>query len=260
MQQPKTIMERLRAGLEVRVMTIGTFWNPKLVEMAGLVAQVEGMWFDQEHTAITRSELDLLTMACRAAGVDCFARVAAHHYTDVMRPYEAGCSGVMVAQVRELAEVEQAVSWAKFPPTGTRGAYPANIEADFGRKRLQDHIESANRDRWLAIQIETSEGVELAPAIAAMEGVDWLFVGPTDLSINLGVPGEYLSEPSLAAHERVAAACRAVGKPWGVLCPHVEHARKCRELGAQLFSLHSDTGCFRRGIRGLEAEFAEFFP
>jgi 2-dehydro-3-deoxyglucarate aldolase/4-hydroxy-2-oxoheptanedioate aldolase len=78
------------------------------------------------------------------------------------------------------------------------------------------------------------------------------------LSVSLEVPGEMLHPKCVDALKRVAAACAKVGKPWGVLCPTVEHARTCSELGARLLSLHSDTGIFRRGIASLEESFAEF--
>ena len=252
------IKERLAAGEMVRVMTVGAFATPKLVEAAGRLANIHGIWFDQEHCALTHGQLELLALAARAAGVDCFSRVAPTDYATVMRPMEAGCSGVMAAQVCTAEQVQQIVAWAKFAPQGGRGTYTSNAECDYGDVGIADHVARANQQRWIAIQIETREAVENVADIAAVEGVDWLFVGPSDLSVNLHVPGDYLHPTCVDALKKVADAVGAVGKPWGALCPTPEHAEQCRELGCQVFSLHSDSGCFRAGIRRLEEEFAQF--
>jgi 2-dehydro-3-deoxyglucarate aldolase/4-hydroxy-2-oxoheptanedioate aldolase len=231
--------------------------TPKVVEMVGRLGNMHGMWFDQEHAAIPHRELELMLIACRAAGKEAFARVPPTDYATIMRPYEAGCSGVMVAQVRTLSEIEEAVAWAKYPPLGVRGTFAGNFEAGFGSVGLARHVADANRDRWLAIQIETPEAVEIVDQIAATKGVDWLFVGPADLSVTLGVPGEFLHPKCIDALKRVSAATKKAGKAWGSLSRDVEHARACRELGCQLFSIYGDLDCLRVGLRALEEKFAE---
>lgn len=252
-----TIIERLRAGQLVRVMHFTGLSSPKLVEVAGILGNFHGLWIDQEHSAVPHAQLELMLMACRAVGLDAFARVPPTDYATITRPMEAGCSGVMIAQIRTLAEVEQAVAWAKYPPLGVRGMFGGTIEAGYGTVAMRSHVENANRDRWVAIQIETAEAVEIIDQIAAEAGVDHLFVGPADLSVNLGVSGEYLHPKCIAALERVAAASQQHGKSWGILSKDAEHVRKCRELGCQLFSIFGDLDCFRAGLKALEERFAD---
>ncbi|MCI0331645.1 MAG: aldolase/citrate lyase family protein [Planctomycetes bacterium] len=255
---PSIIKERLSSGKIVRAMHVIGYSTPKSLELAATLGNMHGVWIDQEHAAIPHAQLELMAMACRAAGKDVFARVAPTDYATVMRPYEAGCSGVMIAQVRTLAEVEQAVEWAKYPPVGKRGFFGANVECRFGEIDMATQVASANRDRWLAIQIETPESVEIIDEIAATKGVDWLFVGPADLSVTLGVPGEFLHPKCVDALQRVGAATKKAGKAWGTLPRDVEHARKCRELGCQFFSIFGDVDFLRVGLRALEQKFAEF--
>lgn len=255
---PSIIKQRLDAGQIVRVMVIGSLASPKLVEAAATLANIHGVWFDQEHSGLTHPQVEMLAMAARAAGVDCFSRIAPTDYGAVMRPFEAGCSGVMAAQVGSLAEVERIASWSRFAPLGCRGTFTSNFDCRFGTTPLAEYVQQANRDRWLAIQIETRPALEAVDDIAAVDGVDLLFVGPADLSVNLEVPGDMLHPKCVDALGRVSAACEKVGKPWGVLCPTIEHARTCRDLGARLFSLHSDLGSLRRGIASYEETFAEF--
>ncbi len=252
-----TIIDRLRNGKIVRTMHFTGFVKPRAVEMLGLLGNFHGIWIDQEHSAIPHLDLETILIACRAAGLDAFSRVPPTDYCTVMRPMEAGCSGVMIAQVRTLAEVEQAVRWAKYPPRGIRGFFGGNYETRFGGIDMATHVAAANRDRWLAIQIETPESVEIVDQIAALDGVDWLFVGPADLSVTLGVPGDFLHPKCIAALQRVDAAVKKAGKSWGTLSRDPEHARRCCELGCQLFSVFGDIDCLRVGLESLEKRFAE---
>lgn len=253
-----SIKDRLAAGQIVRTMHFTGYVGPRVVEMAGLLGNFHGIWIDQEHAAIPHQTLELMLIACRAAGTDAFARVPLTDYATIMRPMEAGCSGVMIAQVRTLDEVKQAVEWVKYPPLGKRGFFGANSEGRFGTIDMPTHVATGNRDRWLAIQIETPEAVEIADKIAATEGVDWLFVGPADLSVTLGVPGDFLHPKCIDALKQVAVATKKADKAWGTLSRDPEHARRCRELGCQLFSIFGDIDCLRVGLQTLEERFKEF--
>ena len=252
-----SIHDRLSTGKTVRVMSMGVFPDPKLIEIAGLIGNLHGLWIDQEHSAVSHSQLEMLLMACRASGLDAFARVAPTDYATVMRPMEAGCSGVMAAQIRTLEEVAEVIQWSKYPPLGTRRLFLANAEARYATIPPAQHVEQSNLDRWLAIQIETSEAVEQVEQIAATPGVDMLFVGPGDLACTLGVPGQALHPVCVDALERISAACQKHCKPWGTLTRSPDHATKCRDLGCQLFSICSDVDIVHRGIQSTRELFAE---
>jgi 2-dehydro-3-deoxyglucarate aldolase/4-hydroxy-2-oxoheptanedioate aldolase len=255
---PSIIKERLASGKIVRTMHVVGYSTPRIIELLGTHGNFHGYWFDQEHSAISPKDLELLLIASRAAGKDAFARVPPTDYATIMRPYEAGCSGVMIAQVRTLDEVQQAVAWAKYPPVGIRGTFTANAETRYGKSDIATLVAEANRERWVSIQIETPESVEIVDKIAATAGVDWLFVGPADLSVTLGVPGDFLHAKCIDALKRVAAATKKTGKAWGILSRDAEHARRCRELGCQLFSIYGDVDCLRVGLDTLEQRFADF--
>ncbi len=254
-----TIKQRLAAGEIVRVMFVGILPHSKFPEIAAAVGGFHGVWIDQEHSAVPHQQLETILLACRAAGLDAFARVPPTDYCTIMRPMEAGASGVMVAMIRSVEQTRQVVEWAKYPPRGTRGLFAGNYEAGYSSVPAQQHVEAANRERWVCIQIETPEALACVEQIAAVEGVDWLFVGPGDLACTLGVPGQMLHPKCLAALERVAAACKAAGKPWGILSRSPDHAAKCRELGCQLFSLAGDLDLVLRGFQATKTMFAELF-
>lgn len=252
-----SIKDRLSAGKTVRVMSMGVLPDPKLIEVAGLIGNLHGLWIDQEHSAVPHAQLELLLMACRASGLDAFARVAPTDYATIMRPMEAGCSGVMAAQIRTLEEVAQVIQWSKYPPLGTRGLFMANAEAKYATVSPAEHVARSNSERWLAVQIETTEAVELVDQIAATPGVDLLFVGPGDLACTLGVPGQAMHPICIDALERISSACRTHGKPWGTLTRDPRHAEKCRELGCQLFSICSDVDILHRGIKATRDLFSD---
>ena len=253
----ETIITRLRRGETLVSMMLGSFASPKLVEAIVTIGGVDCFWFDQEHSTTSDAQLELLLLACRAVGIDAFTRVPPTDYVKMMRPYEAGCSGVMVAQIRTLEEVDQIARWCKFPPAGERGFFGSKADARYATTSFVDHVEEANRTTWLAIQIETAESVEIVSDIVAHDGVDMLFVGPADLSLALGVPGDVLHAKCVDALERVSAACKQAGKPWGIVCHSVEHAKKCRDLGCQLLSIYSDTGMVHYGMGALKKAWQE---
>ena len=256
----KTLKQLLAEGKSVRVLCAGAIATPKLIEAIGILGDLDGVWLDQEHSAIPHRELELMVMAARAAGYDAFVRVAPTDYATVMRPFETGASGVMAAQVRSVAEVEQVVRWAKYPPEGQRGLFLGNIEARFGTLEAARHTAAANRDRWIVIQIETAEALECVEGIAAVDGVDCLFVGPSDLSANLGVVGQVLHPKCIAALERIARAAAAAKKSWGALSRTREHAELCQKLGARLFSIVSDMDLIHRGIQATRALYGDLYP
>jgi 4-hydroxy-2-oxoheptanedioate aldolase len=256
---PSVIIDRLRSGKTVCAMHMIGYSTPKSLELLTTLGNMHGVWIDQEHAAVPHQQLELFAMACRASGTDVFSRVAPTDYATVMRPYEAGCSGVMIAQVRTIEEVKQAVEWAKYPPVGKRGFFGANYECRFGEVPMAEQVKIGNSDRWLAIQIETVEAVEIADEIAATEGVDWLFVGPADLSVTLGVPGEFLHPKCIDALSHVGKATKKAGKAWGTLTRELDHANKCRELGCQFFSIYGDVDFLRIGLRSVEDKFKAFW-
>ena len=252
-----TIKDRFDQDKLVRVMAFGQLASPKLVEFSAKFAKIHGIWIDQEHSAIPHAQLELLLTACRAAGLDAFSRVALPAgYTGFMRPYEAGCSGVMAAQIRTMEEVHEVISWTKYPPQGTRGLFLGCYESGFGSVAADAHLEQANAQRWLSIQIETSEAVDLADQIAAADGVDWIFVGPADLSCNLGVPGKLDHPDFLKALERVSQAAHRAGKPWGTLARDIDYARRCHDLGCRLFSICGDSDAMKMGLSMANERFA----
>src|SRR5437764_330904 len=149
---------------------------PPFVEIAAMHGGFHAVWIDQEHAASTQERIELLSLACRAAGLDSFVRLAPTDYAAVMRPLEAGVGGIMAAQIQSAAHAKEVVAWAKFPPEGRRGVNTNNREGRYALADIAPLLRDANRDRWIALQIETLPALKEVGEIAALDGVDHLFV------------------------------------------------------------------------------------
>jgi 4-hydroxy-2-oxoheptanedioate aldolase len=254
-----SIKLRLAAGQSVNIFVLTAMPAPELIEIAALHGGFHGVWIDQEHAAATQERIQNLTLACRAVGFDSFVRLALTDYATVMRPFEAGVGGIMAAQIQSAAHAKEVVAWCKFPPEGKRGVNMNNREGNYGLCDMAQVLKDANRDRWIAIQIETLSALKEVKEIAATEGVDHLFVGPADLSTALGVPGEFLHPKVKEAMGEVAAAAKSAGKTWGILCRGPEHAEAARKMGCSLFALATEFGVVHAGFKAVKENYKGFF-
>jgi 2-dehydro-3-deoxyglucarate aldolase/4-hydroxy-2-oxoheptanedioate aldolase len=176
-----------------------------------------------------------------------------------MRALEAGAGGVMASMVRSLGEVEKLVGWAKFHPRGERGVNGTGVDGRYGTMPMSEYFHQANDGTAVGVQIEHIDAVEIVEQIVAVPDVDFLFIGPADLSQSMGIPGEWEHPRLWHAIERVARAC-AVGKvPWAILPLTPEHARRCVGLGCRMLSIGLDMWAFRRGLQWFQEAYKEFF-
>jgi 4-hydroxy-2-oxoheptanedioate aldolase len=253
------LKDLLRQGKLVRVFCLGQLCSPKVLELVALQGGYDGVWLDQEHGGLSTEQLEQATRAARASRLETFVRLSPTDYATVMRPLEAGAGGIMAAQVRHASQAEDVIRWAKFHPRGLRGINNSGIDGRYGQTPLADYLRQANQDTFIAIQIENIEAVENVEQIAAVRDVDVLFVGPADLSQSMGLPAEWDHPRHWQALERVAAAAREQGVPWAILPTSPGYARRCRDLGCQMFSLGMDVWAVSRGIKHFQAEYQDFF-
>ncbi|HEV3003988.1 MAG TPA: aldolase/citrate lyase family protein [Pirellulales bacterium] len=231
-----------------RIFCLGRLINPVLVDLFGLGGGFDGFWLDQEHVGLTWHDIQQAAIAARANGFDQFVRMAPTNYAQVTQNLEAGAGGVMAAQIRSAVQAEEFVTWTKFAPRGMRGMNTSGRDADYTYRSQADFAERANREHFVAIQIETLGALSDADAIAAIDGVDLLFVGPADLSQSLGVLGQTTHAKVWEAIDAVAAACRRHGKHWGIVPADPAFAERAYEKGCRMISLGTDILAVRRGI------------
>lgn len=252
---PGRLRELLARGKLVKVFCVGQLCHPKIVEIVGQHGGYDAVWLDQEHAGLSIAQIETACLAARASGLDSFVRLAATDYATVMRPLEAGAGGIMAAQVRSAAQVREIVRWAKFHPLGLRGVNGTGVDGRYGTVPLGEYMQRANAETFIAIQIEHIDAVHEVEAIAAIAGVDTLFVGPADLGQSMGIVGEWDHPDIWQAIERVARAAREHNIAWAILPRNADYARRCVGLGCRMLSLGIDTWALQRGLTAFLGEF-----
>ncbi len=253
------IKARLDRGETVMAIGVGRIMHHNILQILGQSGAFQCVWFDSEHVGFTIRELEINALAARSEGLDNFVRIAPTDYATATRALEAGGGGIMAAQVYSAEQAEEIVKWCKFYPRGHRGLNTGGYDAKFGKVPPAEYCESANRETFVAIQIETAQSVDEVDAIAAIDGVDLLFIGPSDLSQSLGVTGDFFHEKCIDAIDRVSAACEKHNKHIGAVVVSPEHAGMMHEKGVRLISPTSDTKLLHSGIAALQEQFAEFY-
>jgi 2-keto-3-deoxy-L-rhamnonate aldolase RhmA len=255
----KRLKELLASGKVVRVFGIGQLCSPKLVEIVGMHGGFDAVWLDQEHAALSTEQIEQASRAARATGLDSFVRLAATGYASVMQPLEAGAGGIMAAQVRSVKEAQDIVRWAKFHPLGVRGFNGTGLDGSYGTLPFREYMRRANDETFIAIQIENVDAVNDVEKIAAVPGIDVLFIGPADLSQSMGIPGDW-DHPNLwQAIERVGKAARDRGIHWAILPANAEIARKCVTMDCRMLSLGLDVWSVQRGLLAFQEQYREYF-
>src|SRR5215831_11700462 len=171
--------DRLAKGQLCRIFCVGRLVHPAVFDIHGMVGGYHGFWIDQEHVGVTYEQVVLATSAGRANGMDCFVRMPMTNYADATANLEAGSGGLMAARIESAKHAEEFMQWVKFAPRGNRGLNASGYDCLYGGKTLPQLAQEANRDNFVAIQIETLGALEECEKIAAIEGVDLLFVGPS---------------------------------------------------------------------------------
>jgi 4-hydroxy-2-oxoheptanedioate aldolase len=242
----KTIRQDIASGKQLS----GVWCNLGSPHTAEIAAKTGFDWIliDTEHGA--GDEAAMLQQINAVKHLPCapIVRVVANEPHFFKRALDAGAAGIMVPQVRSVAEARQAVAATRYPPNGIRGVSKVNaatcFSMDFEAYRDQTELELVT-----IIQIETAEALEAVEEIAAIDGVDALFVGPMDLSYGLGIPGDCCHSLFIEAKKRIAAACRAGNKAAGILLASPDQVAPCMAEGFSVLALGSDAQMVVQGMR-----------
>lgn len=244
------ISSTLKTRVLAREWVIGTWANlgsAVSAEIAGL-AGFDWVVLDHEHGP--GGEDTLLHQLQAVGGTPAFpiVRIAANEPPRFKRVLDVGAGGVMVPYVSSEAEARAAVAAMRYPPRGIRGVAKCTRTANFGQE-FEDYYAHAHERLVTVVQIETPEALANIDAIAAVDGVDVLFVGPLDLSTNLGVQAQYAHQRFVEARQKVAAAAKHAGKAAGILLNAAAQAAEVRAEGYTFVGLGSDGGAVNTVLR-----------
>jgi 2-keto-3-deoxy-L-rhamnonate aldolase RhmA len=227
----------------------GTFLNLGSATAVEIAAEIGFDWLliDLEHGNATLADLRAMLLACRGSSASPVVRIPSIDADKVKFVMDSGAAGIMFPFVSSAADAERAVQSMKYPPAGTRGVAGIIRATNYGRD-WKPYFAEANDNSLVVVQIETGEAVDAAEKIAAVPGVDVLFVGPMDLSVSLGCPGDFSPPYFLEALQKVIEACQRHGKTAGILS-RPEWVQRHKELGFRFLALGSDAGAVYSGLQ-----------
>ena len=227
--------------------------NPITTEILGL-AGFDWILLDGEHAPNDLGTFISQLMALKDSASAPVVRPSWNDAVEIKRLLDAGFYYILVPFVQTAEDARRAVAATRYPPAGIRGVSVAQRNNRFGT--VADYFRDIDAQITVLVQIESLAGLEAAAEIAAVDGVDGVFVGPSDLAAALGHLGKP-GEPSVqAAIAQVFAAAKSAGKPTGILTPVEADARRYLAMGATFVAVGSDLGVFRSATQQLRDRFA----
>jgi 4-hydroxy-2-oxoheptanedioate aldolase len=208
---------------------------------------------DTEHSP---NEIPILTTQLQAMARSTATPIVRPAWNDtvlIKRTLDAGAQSLLVPFVQNAAEARRAVAATRYPPQGIRGVSGSSRAARYGR--IKDYLKTANREICVLVQVETGAALKELEAIAAVEGVDGVFIGPADLAASLGHVGDQLHSEVQAAIEDAAKRLKKIGKPSGILTPVEDDARRYISWGYGFVAVGSDTGLLTKNGDALAKNF-----
>ncbi len=250
----RTLKERLHGGERLAGLFV-MLPSPAVVEMCGH-AGFDFVIIDQEHGAAGSETLENQLRAADASGIEALVRVSSGTVENIQRALDAGASGIVVPHVMDAEYARQIVAGAHYPPLGRRGIATTARAGRHGMITVPEHLQNATRRTLVVPQIEDREALPNIPAIAAVEGIDALFIGPADLSMSLGHPGNPAHPDVQAAIEGICRDARG-GKTR--LAMFVRNAAEVAELKKREIPMacFSTTSVFSNALMQLAKELKE---
>jgi len=237
---PNTVKQALKAGKIQYGCNLGQFRSQDVVKIVA-AAGFNWSFVDMEHGGY---DLETVQDICRIAQTVNFAaiiRVPELTYAHVARALDVGSAGIMFPRVESPKVLAEAIGWTRFPPLGTRGFGLTPFHFEHRAMTLVQQMEEVNANTIVALQIETKRAFEAREELLSVGGIDAVMVGPSDLSISLGVPGEYEHPDMVKTIEAIIESCNRHGIAPGIHVRSTKLARFWREKGMRFLSCSSET-------------------
>ena len=213
-------------------------------EVARILAAAGFHWsyIDAEHGPFDLETLQDICRAAVAAGLMPMVRVADLQYSLVARALDNGAQGIVFPRVEDPELLARAISWTRFPPKGVRGFGLTPSHMGYEKVTIPQIIEHQNANTMVILQIETKLAVDRRDELLSVPGIDAIMIGPADLSISLGVPGEFDHPKMIETIELVKESCLKHGVAPGIHLRTVALAKFWKERGMKFLSSGADTG------------------
>jgi 2-keto-3-deoxy-L-rhamnonate aldolase RhmA len=233
----------LRADELVLFMGVNQMRTPNIAMIAASCG-FDGVYIDLEHNPTSLETAAGICVAALGMGITPIARVSSRDPHDATRILDCGAQGVMVPHVSTVAEAKAVVESCRYSPLGHRSASGSGPALGYAARSQGEINTYLNEQTLLIAMLETPEAIENADAIAAVDGIDIVHIGSTDLSTEMGIPGQYQHARMREAYEATAAAARAHGKWMGVggVREDLEFQKWLLQIGMRYLTGGSDVG------------------
>ena len=211
---------------------------PRILAAAGL----HWTYLDSEHGGFDLETLQDLIRAANEAGLCPIVRVADLQYPLVARALDCGAQGVLFPRVESPELLEKAISWTRFPPEGVRGYGLQPTHVGYEAVGMPDIIAHSNANTMVVLQIETKTAIERIDELLSVPKIDAVMIGPADLSISLGVAGQFEHPTLVAAIEKIRDACIRHGIAPGIHMRSLKLVQYWRDHGMLFLSCNSEIG------------------
>jgi 2-dehydro-3-deoxyglucarate aldolase/4-hydroxy-2-oxoheptanedioate aldolase len=235
------VKQALKQGKPQLGCSVSMVRSPEITRILA-AAGIDWTYLDSEHGGFDLETLQDLARAANDNGLCPIVRVAELQYALIARALDSGAQGVLFPRVESPELLAQAISWTRFPPLGVRGFGLQPTHLNYEMRTMADIIAHMNENVMVVLQIETVTALNRVDELLAVRGVDAVMIGPADLSISLGVPGQFEHPTMIAAIEKVRDACHRAGVAPGIHMRSLKLAQYWRDHGLKFLSCNSEIG------------------
>lgn len=235
------VKRALREGKTVLGTMVVEFSAPEVARMLR-AAGFDYIFIDTEHSPFNPESVTDIIRAGRSMDLTCLVRVPDNAYHLIARTLDLGAHGIMVPRTETRKQVEDIVQAVKYPPWGVRGFGVRPIHTDYEPGTVADQVEHLNEDTVVVIQIESQQAIDSIDELISVKGVDVALIGPNDLSISLGVPGEHEHPSMVEAIQKVVDSCAKRGVASGIHVRDMSVLQFWMERGMTFITYSTDVG------------------
>ncbi|MEM9682901.1 MAG: aldolase/citrate lyase family protein [Pseudomonadota bacterium] len=234
------VLDKLRAGEVVLGLSVRMVRSGEIAKIAKACGH-DWLFIDMEHAPLTLEKAVEISVAAIDTGITPIVRVPGHEAFHISRVLDGGAMGIVVPHVNTAEEARRAVDACRFAPLGHRSAMGGYVQLGFDSVPIREAAAFMNDNTLLSVMIETPEAVENVEEIAAVDGIDVIYIGSNDLLMEMGLPGQFEHEALHAAAQRIIDASLANGKFPGIGgIRGAEMAEKFVRMGSRFLTTHSD--------------------
>jgi len=257
--QPNAIKQDVLAGKTVAGAMVFEFFSPGVSAILAN-AGCRYVLYDMEHTGLGFETLKWLFSSCRGLPIEPMVRVPRGEYTWLARALDLGAHGVMIPMVESQEQAKSIVEACRYPPAGRRGAAFGFAQCDYLGGDVAEKIRRYNERTMVIAQIETERGLDQVEKIAAVDGIDVLWVGHFDLSNFMGIPARFDDPRFDAAMRHVATVARRHGKAAGFMATDAAWIARAREMGYTMIAGGTDTGLLELALKTMVGQIEAAGP